>query len=649
MSSEALALEDGWVDDGEGSSSESDYRDDLMDEFSHVDYQYDEHLRYKHYRELVDEIDHKTRAQRESEDKRTHELIVEQLTQSEVDRQMRYRATELKVAEEKLAAAEEEDWVKMEAIARAQNRAIERTERKKINRAKRELMLAERLRDNFGVYNPNLEAKVDRAVEELKRSAANIKQVARNRQSVYASEYLPPSKKGKIKLQIAERERLRTEGVTRARRSLYNPTPNVNLDDPMQVRRGKASANHPKELFELGLRNDNEDRFLRDIDDLEVRFDLKQAVKEVRDKRKRKEKGVNMFDIPEAGDAEATLQQTGLGKGQSHRQPRPSVLRRSRSQAPQSFMTPTVQNIHSLGNSASLPSLLPDLDDLSTGRSSLISDSHQSTRQEEHRATMDKDYSSFNSPLNAPNLRKMRAKFARTNDAALYKNVSAGNMNLNEMLTEAADVRLQTLQALTPRSRKRRDMYRKQKVPSFAFQSWMKTRGNIVRQRITPNAKLHYRLMFDLLDANKNDTLEFSELDSALKAIGIKVTHGELQHIMSSFNKESLTFDEFVNGFASVSEWDRIFDVRRRRMKKGNSQAALPFTMWVPAYHRVQTMNDMMQLKHVKRSKSTGLSGLKEKSRQAMGKTLVDQWKYVQKQVASRNNALSVQSQGFQA
>lgn len=43
-----------------------------------------------------------------------------------------------------------------------------------------------------------------------------------------------------------------------------------------------------------------------------------------------------------------------------------------------------------------------------------------------------------------------------------------------------------------------------------------------------------------------------------------------------------VSFDEFVNGFAAVSEWSLLTDLKRKRADAGVDEPVMPFTFWVP-------------------------------------------------------------------
>lgn len=239
-----------------------------------------------------------------------------------------------------------------------------------------------------------------------------------------------------------------------------------------------------------------------------------------------------------------------------------------------------------------------------------------------------KEYSSFTDTLNSPILKNLRENAASHNS----------HVYVSELNTKALMSRSKSTSALyTPRTRKRHRIPRNS-MQAFDTDQWMRKRGKMLKRKIAPNTKMHYWLMFDLLDQNKNGLLDMHELVSALHNIGMMVSRSELRQMISALSrKDSLTFEEFVNGFTAVSEWDKLFEIRKQRLKHQNKDPALPFVLWVPAYHRTQTLKAIMQMKGIKDKTSTGLTGLKEKSRQAGGTTLTEQWKYVQRMIASNN------------
>ena len=67
-------------------------------------------------------------------------------------------------------------------------------------------------------------------------------------------------------------------------------------------------------------------------------------------------------------------------------------------------------------------------------------------------------------------------------------------------------------------------------------------------------------------------------------------------------------------GFASHDEWDTIFSLLRHKRKKSknlhNGSPALPFMLWVPAYHRKSEIASAMDMKRIKNEKTSSLAGL---------------------------------------
>lgn len=84
---------------------------------------------------------------------------------------------------------------------------------------------------------------------------------------------------------------------------------------------------------------------------------------------------------------------------------------------------------------------------------------------------------------------------------------------------------------------------------------------------------------------------------------GISIKKSELIHILKAIDSNyeaqatPLMFDDFVNGFSSINEWDRLFDIYRQRKEQRISAPALPLLLLVPALHRKHLLEDVMKNK----------------------------------------------------
>lgn len=168
----------------------------------------------------------------------------------------------------------------------------------------------------------------------------------------------------------------------------------------------------------------------------------------------------------------------------------------------------------------------------------------------------------------------------------------------------------------------------------FKTEEWLQIHGKMIKRKVDANSRVRYRLVFDLLDEHNTGMIDFQELYEALRFTGLKMTVTELGFMVSKIGADldHISFDDFVNGLASTSEWDSILDIRRKRQKEGklnNVDPVMPFILWIPAFHRMKMYESVMSLRNIKNKSATGktgLGGLNNQDRASKQDTLVGKW-----------------------
>lgn len=177
-----------------------------------------------------------------------------------------------------------------------------------------------------------------------------------------------------------------------------------------------------------------------------------------------------------------------------------------------------------------------------------------------------------------------------------------------------------------------------------ATAQWMRTRAIKPKRYVDQMDEAHYKGLFKLLDSDGNGTLDLEEMTDALHYLGLQCSRDDLRsifsHVDSDFDNE-ITFEEFILALASLSEWDSLYTVLKKnrsaaRKKKAQEEelqifrdtkcskaglsrirfdrlkdhgtkqlhenqihatdeigVVLPFTLWVPAYHRGKIFEKM--------------------------------------------------------
>lgn len=181
-------------------------------------------------------------------------------------------------------------------------------------------------------------------------------------------------------------------------------------------------------------------------------------------------------------------------------------------------------------------------------------------------------------------------------------------------------------------------------IDSHSLNQWMATHGHLLKKALDPNSRNKYHRIFSMLDVDGSgsviafsivnpltplcSSLSIDELHEAMKSLGLTITTKQLQQLCQSLNRDftgELSRDEFVYGLAEEraahadvstrsqdapsiadDEWDRLYELissdhRRRRdpvlssASDDSGDTILPFDYWVPAYHRRQQLNRVIE------------------------------------------------------
>lgn len=188
---------------------------------------------------------------------------------------------------------------------------------------------------------------------------------------------------------------------------------------------------------------------------------------------------------------------------------------------------------------------------------------------------------------------------------------------------------------MTPRTAKRHEMYKNDKDIPFEMTKWMQLRQKLFKKRISKKKEKRFRQIFNMMDLDGSQSLEVDEVASAMKFVGLHVSTAELIERMKAIDVNydgEVSYDEFVTGLSTISEWDLLMDLRsneEKRIKKqmhklqdkagrelmygrDSSQTTaaiaeryealdrlhrkldLPFYLWIPAYHRLRVIEGII-------------------------------------------------------
>jgi hypothetical protein len=248
---------------------------------------------------------------------------------------------------------------------------------------------------------------------------------------------------------------------------------------------------------------------------------------------------------------------------------------------------------------------------------------------------------------------------------------------------------------LTPRTENRREMLSSKPISlsSLAVSSWLRSHGKIAKRPLEPHAEIRYRRMFSELDSDNSGSIEAEEIIAAMKKThNLHISQQELKYIMQFHNinfKGKLHFNQFVEQFASQSEWDALFQLRQQRKAKKNKKqqkstaenrnssdsnahgedkgeatehsnhtnnkkskdddVLVPFLLWVPGFHRVKMLESLMSFKWAKDeiaakylSAATALSHSDSvgNSNLSAGLSLDELWRITQSEVRAKYEQL---------
>jgi hypothetical protein len=198
----------------------------------------------------------------------------------------------------------------------------------------------------------------------------------------------------------------------------------------------------------------------------------------------------------------------------------------------------------------------------------------------------------------------------------------------------------------TPHSERtvRRRELLKDRGPDVRIERWLRGHGKLMRRKVHPREKVRYRRMFDMLDNDGSGAVDLTEIYAAMTHTGLKASKDELMMIVQVADRNSdgeLNFDEFISSFTSLSEWDRLYRLWRKRKDESNAEPTLPFTLWVPAFHRQCVMERAMTGHVVKDDNPhTGLvAKLEVPTELADGLTLSEKWQSVRAMVVAQQQA----------
>jgi hypothetical protein len=220
------------------------------------------------------------------------------------------------------------------------------------------------------------------------------------------------------------------------------------------------------------------------------------------------------------------------------------------------------------------------------------------------------------SPIPSDSPTESQLTSSSTSAATSPRDVGGINLKKAEELAAAED---EKMGAIT----RRRHTLMKPRGSNYNRDHWLMVHKKQLKRKVNMQEKVRYRHMFDLLDDDKSGALDFEELYDALTQTGLKATRQELQYIISQVDHNfrdtgQVTFEEFVNGFASISEWNLLATLRRDREAQGIKEPLLPFTHWVPSFHRQKQLEAVMSPKnvphllHASHADPTGVKALRQ-------------------------------------
>lgn len=192
------------------------------------------------------------------------------------------------------------------------------------------------------------------------------------------------------------------------------------------------------------------------------------------------------------------------------------------------------------------------------------------------------------------------------------------------------------------------------------FKAWANKRGKFIRRSVNEKEKMHFKEIFTVLDADGGGSIDIGEIQEALAAIGLKMTDDEIKRVMCSMpslEAGGLDFEEFMQAFVTgAQEWDKLLQVNRARKTNDVYEPALPFDLWIPAFHRAKMIQQrvgefpehtkglppLQEVEKLKedQKKSNSWTEYNSKENQTLvgeGPKLTDLWKTTEEQIRLKN------------
>lgn len=191
----------------------------------------------------------------------------------------------------------------------------------------------------------------------------------------------------------------------------------------------------------------------------------------------------------------------------------------------------------------------------------------------------------------------------------------------------------------TEQPRPRADSARRETLKNGDMVRWLRVHRKRIPEDITPAQRAHYRRIFDMIDLDDSQELDIYELSEALRDVGISMNASELIDLLHHMDpamgaKDTLDFDEFCHTLSNGDEWEALLPIRNRqrnrfrkehpsaastrrtslrgsrkqsrsgrelmrptarKVKKRGPNPLMPFHLWVPTYHRRNTIKGILQ------------------------------------------------------
>ncbi len=131
----------------------------------------------------------------------------------------------------------------------------------------------------------------------------------------------------------------------------------------------------------------------------------------------------------------------------------------------------------------------------------------------------------------------------------------------------------------------------------FATRAWLQKHQHEERVWIEPELRKQYELVFRMLDRDGSGSIELSELEQAAAERDLGLSVDELMAFCSTIDTDGnteLSFSEFATGMHRAGGvQDALLKIRRNRKAKKDFRPVLPFEQWIPAWQRLQLMQEL--------------------------------------------------------